>query len=600
MDWRRSRRLIPLATALLLAGSLSIPPAAVQSADGADESHVFSAEERDGLCREFEQGGLSFYNEDGYDDNVLRCHLEGGEWPSGYVGRVIIELYESDEAARNKWRHKSQRDGGLREEDEYSYSSSGKLGHSHTLFLRHENSNITVEVSGLSKADSGLVESLKRTAMSIVDGRAPARKPDATITLEHWPPTTVTTTSQPKPGGVPGDLIATVTDAQGRGIAGRQVFLYVEPGANLEKAMILGTLTDPALWEVGSINWNNSLKGLTDNEGRLTTNYLTSGAIDGLHQAPGGGLVPAFADTLNKDGKIEGRVTAVVLDRNYASGTGMSPPTSIVATATVPMEFTHVAVIRQVKSRDLAAPAKISVMSTDLLTGAEKGTDLVGPKDVPYDLKPGDVILLDRNDAIEMEWLSGIRWRVQTRAKVVGDKFGTLTIGFRDAGWYHWIKETLTGKWAHGANIGGGVIGHIALGPKAWAKAVGHAVFALTWEASAAYNEAVMVEPMSSILFDAAEDMTFYTIEGTARLHSRRNAGTTDVTTGHMMAVAPDGSFGAISQFDVADLDEDLTSLLDWAPAEGPSAAMIPAGSASHVSAQAPESGSWVSGSLSD
>jgi hypothetical protein len=126
------------------------------------------------------------------------------------------------------------------------------------------------------------------------------------------------------------------------------------------------------------------------------------------------------------------------------------------------------------------------------------------------------------------------------------------------------------------------------------AAATGLGVLCTAWVIGAEEWSPLIVEAQSQILFDFGNSTTLQTLEGKATVYSAGHQSKVDVTTGHSMQIAPDGTFGKVTTFKQSDLSPDSISLVNDMQNSESLVAATPAGGKTPAGNLAP------SGQLSD
>jgi len=181
----------------------------------------------------------------------------------------------------------------------------------------------------------------------------------------------------------------------------------------------------------------------------------------------------------------------------------------------------------------------------------------------PYYLFPDDEILMDKDDAVELEWISGTRFAIKTRAEVVGDQVAVFGIGGnveRDETRRKLYEGTQSGYFA---TVFLGSAAMIAYAHPVSAGILGGAQIIIwgvgKWKGEVPY---VISELRSTVIADFREDSaTFYTLEGTNVLRDRSGGGT-EIKAGLKGSVTPDGTFAEPARFSRDEITDEMQFVL--------------------------------------
>jgi hypothetical protein len=334
----------------------------------------------------------------------------------------------------------------------------------------------------------------------------------------------------------PGDLVATLKDKDGKGVSGKTVYFFknsfdfdiesvltfpaheslgFQPGSTSESDLLMSKSTDYAT-------------AVTDSGGRARWNYIANQAI-------------------NYD--------FLVFDKDPTVDYGSGEPAKIEYYAEVRVAFKGVAAIT---SRGTVNSKKESVIEV----GASGQKNLVG-QNLPYYVVPGEDIYFDSNSIVTVRWLNGMA--MTFKIKEGFDKGGTISINYKD-----WVVETTVSGVATATGLYLTALGETAAGAffGGPAVAIGIVGVILVYEGLQWAYDPILVEPHSTILIDANDDISVYTVEGVARLYN--TAGDkVEVAGGQTASMSPGGEFGPVSGFKESDLNGDLSLLNDTIAAAG-------------------------------
>jgi hypothetical protein len=206
-----------------------------------------------------------------------------------------------------------------------------------------------------------------------------------------------------------GDLIAKLTDKDGKSVKNKAVVFYIEPGSTLEKVMANG---QTVAWLNNQILGTNPVvlgESITDKEGEASLNYLWPNLIktDDFSR-----IMLEQRYLYDEKGKIEGTVNAVTINKDTQK---------IEQKASVHIEFTSIAKIVKITGNGRTqefknaylkefpdsptwGPGKVRVKRSIVLphfnyTPVEEG----------FLLMPGDIIDIDGGVEVEIVWITGDR-----------------------------------------------------------------------------------------------------------------------------------------------------------------------------------------------
>jgi hypothetical protein len=183
----------------------------------------------------------------------------------------------------------------------------------------------------------------------------------------------------------------------------------------------------------------------------------------------------------------------------------------------------------------------------------------------PYYLFPLDAILMDKDDVVQLEWITGLRLAVKTKAAVVGDKLAVVGVGGKEildkvsrelykgtqSGWF---ATAFLGSAAMIASLGNPISAGILGGVQIVIWGLG------AWKGEVPF---VVTELHSTVVADFREDSaTFYTLEGTNVLRDPNGGGGTEIKAGFKGSVASDGTFGTPARFSRDEITDEMQFML--------------------------------------
>ena len=362
------------------------------------------------------------------------------------------------------------------------------------------------------------------------------------------------------PGRGTGDVIATVTDGKGLPVPGGEVVFFCKPGSPLAKVL------EPSHVEMASRNtslvrhdttyipaldWAKTIAAIPDENGRAVSKALL---VDYLRYWD-------LAQAVAASGKFRGELQAVLLHIPHAAAERSKVPTRVIARASLPVEFTCIARISRIASLDPDHEPKVRVQSNR--PGAT-GTRAVTLDKLPAELHVGDTLLLDQDDFVDVEWISGAKMEVRVKNGFLEEgQFAKFHIGHKDAGWYRKFDEWWGGAWAV-VEVGtpGVVIGYFHT-PAGLVHGVGTITFAVFYSIGQGWKDPLIVTPHSQLLFDFDKQVTVYTLEGRADLRHPQTGAITAVAAGNKTTFSPQGQIAAPSAFQRPDLSGALAAMAD-------------------------------------
>lgn len=214
-----------------------------------------------------------------------------------------------------------------------------------------------------------------------------------TLTLKHYPP--YSPYYEPTAGeryGT-GNLVATLTDKNNKGVSGKKVFFYVKAGTNLDRVLVFPGYS---YWDslISSMTGGSNIgHDYTSGDGKVCIEYVSCFRPETL------------SEIIRAGGNVKGTITAVVLNEKL---------TAIEQEASVGVELSSVARITKIVSLDTKKKYMVRVRPIGSETGKRDQKQVLS-KQLPYDLLCGDVILLNESDIIDVQWLTGTKMIIQPK-----------------------------------------------------------------------------------------------------------------------------------------------------------------------------------------
>lgn len=370
-----------------------------------------------------------------------------------------------------------------------------------------------------------------------------------------------------------GDVVATVSDDKGEPLVGGEVVFSCKPGSPLARILELSHYHPRTRTSAGiehdtaympAMDWSKVAVASLGSDGTAAINYLLDGHLRYWD----------LAQAVARNGKFRGTLYAFLLDMPHAGAYLNKSVAKTIARASIPLEFTCIARITRIASLDPDQKPLVRVKSD---RPGFTGTRAVTPDMLPAELHVGDTILLDGNDFVDVEWLSGAKMEVRVKKDFLQlGQFAKFHIGHEDAGWYRQFDEWWHGRWAV-VEIGapGLIIGYFHT-PAGAVHGTATLSFALFYSIGQEWDP-LLITPHSKILIDFGEQVTLYTLEGRAELRHPRDGSITAVATGEKTTVSSRGrTIATPSTFDRYELSEalaDVATNLDTMAAEAGSAA---------------------------
>jgi hypothetical protein len=403
-------------------------------------------------------------------------------------------------------------------------------------------------------------------------------KPKGTLTITHYHPLSPEALNNPAqyPGG---ELIVRLVDENGRGIEGKKVYLFVEKryevqtvfGLQPAEVLIFDSphnIDEAQTWPLPHFKSLKFLGGplpntwyggytvlTTDNNGVARYNYLEKGVFK----------YERLEKYLREDGKAYVKIGAIALDQEI-------PPPDLfylysgktlkaLAYGSITIEFDSVAAIRSIGTTNVSSEPMVRVMWTDPSSGAPAGTRSVRSGDLPCKLQPGNYVLLDPDDRVEIRWLTGHKVLAGVKPGFIDANrtLAKLYIGVKDLGWYRWIGEQASVKAVVGGIAADGVWWLI------WAPEVAEVIvtglipsgFAGGWWVGEQWADPILIVPQSTVMFDYEGDRAKISLlEGKVSLINTKNE-TMKLTPWQAINVSARGEFGPVETFTEEDLSQE-------------------------------------------
>ena len=425
-----------------------------------------------------------------------------------------------------------------------------------------------------------------KTSFTVVDKIPEVKETDekkVSLTLEHIPPTF----DKDIQGG---KIIVTLLNEKNEPIPNQHILI----GPDMDLADVFendysyvyrGRITSTQKY-LGITENDKAISITTDDKGNATWDYFNRriGLGELYLDSPELGKLLFEKAKAKKPVELEGTIQAWSYEL-YTTG-GAYSGGKILANASIPVKFTHIAEISAIGTTDSRQKAKVRVMRIDLddygswfyTSWADiiRGSKQVLPKETPYKLIPGDTVLLDENDIVTVNWIGNTKMVIKTKEgflekvrKETGSPVNAhFTIMYGDLGKMRKFQQYMNDwKIQLGITTSGGVATSFTCSKIVCAKvAIYYGAFFGTFKLTECWDPLV-IEMKSTILTDFDEDKekaTVYTVEGTGTLYNVNDGSTLDVTTGHKATVSPDGEFGSVTEFDESELNEDLRTILGY------------------------------------
>jgi len=313
---------------------------------------------------------------------------------------------------------------------------------------------------------------------------------------------------------------------------------------------------------------------VTNQGGRGTYNYLWHGSIN----------YPELAKVLEASGQAKVTITAVVFDRDPLTTAGEKAP-QVEDTETIELMFKGAARIVSVRSSDptvadplveVARGGRESIkVAASTVRKVDSATGYSG-----YNLLPGDKIILEEMDQVDVHWMTGMRTRFEPNKTYFGEDKrvrAEIEVGSSDAGWLSYLDSWVNHpRLAAGLTITGasasvyGAVTRVAVGTAAgWTSPAGWAVTAvgvlgLVWSGAMGYHSPLVMHAQSQVLLDSdGQAVTVHTLEGTATLHDLKTGEPKTVAEGRKRTVSETGMVGDATRFQRSDLSEHLRGMAD-------------------------------------
>lgn len=375
-----------------------------------------------------------------------------------------------------------------------------------------------------------------------------------------------------------GDVSVTLQDDSGKPIAGRDVYFFllgvpennnaiVLPDQGEELAAILRDsipqVKDPGLFD----SWHRYVKVATNEHGVATMNYVREGYVD----------YDALEKAIHENGRIIYTVYAYTFKEDPFSAKGQGRKAQIQSEGSAAIDYKSVAVVRNLyyMSKDPGLDKGIFIERSEATGGPAED---VSVDEVPVNIMPGDVVMLEKDTCAVVDWVSGERFFIKPKGDYFdeGSKYARVQIGNKDLGLYYRVKFS-NAVWATKMAFEAGHWGHsfvmMYVESSGWpiAHAVSITVAIIGAEHGIESSEDLevqrnapetMVVPHSRILIDCGGNGSIYTFEGTASVYDKNGTFIANVTTGNKMMEAGNGTFSPVSGFSQDKVDADQKRLL--------------------------------------
>jgi hypothetical protein len=445
----------------------------------------------------------------------------------------------------------------------------------------------------------GKLDLIEARIMEIMRGIQPAKK--TMIAIDHYHPLSKDSLDHPAQYP-PGELIVTLRDGENKGIAGKKVYLFVEEteprmynpySKQMERTEILkfdpspivfnnlyllgtvvpGNMSDTAVpfWDIGD---GQHVVVTTNANGVARYNYLDHFNLRFYN----------LESYVKRDGSATARVWAVMFDRDpeelYRQGKFFGKNAVNVTYYNVTeVRYDSVAAIRDIGAEP-GAERKVRVMKTGP-DGSPVGSKGVTLADLPYQLMPGDVILMDEDDRVDVSWVTGLNFIVKVKPGYIDAEhpLARVWIGSQDMGWYQLLSQQYKDPSAAVYSIvGDGVWWALDLPHPAEAVVATAAFFlSIGWYYGDKIASPVVLVPRSTLVVDFNDgEMIVRTVEGIVTVINRNNE-SVDVPAGTRVNATDAGGLSPVMPFQPGELSseqrEALEDLMQSAATPGPTAA---------------------------
>jgi len=460
-------------------------------------------------------------------------------------------------------------------------------------FLDSASSSAFISVSGLG-LEPDFNEGTAAGLMTRLEQRARDLLGLMSMELNHYHPFTAANVNH----HVGGDVVATLSK-NGALLPGQKVYFFL----NMKSSSAL--TYDPGCFVLPNLGASFAAGGPfaslshefaiaeTNQSGEATFNYLTGGLITN------GALKPLLlAQILDRHRGFPAvfGITAVVFDKDpiayWSHDTTEEPRAEVISE--VKISFDSIARITKIIPTDpVQHPAPFITVKSPGATpyvqiNATQVNGVVSQPDsiAGYPLNLNDSVLPNQYSSVMIQWITGttllfspkLDWDWKNNGEV------SVTIGYKDSGMYDRINASALYFWGMGAS---GFLGFyasckglcVAAAPFwGWASAAWGLIGCVGISVSVydKYENPMIVQYKSQILFDLGENSTIYTVEGTATYFSIDDHSKIDVTTGHKLQFTAEGKAGTAATFKDSDLNADMASLLKTMQKELPAASLTP------------------------
>ena len=358
-----------------------------------------------------------------------------------------------------------------------------------------------------------------------------------------------------------GDLVATLADENGRGISGKDIFFfkgnfsYDEYSFNKffrfpESDMLHYQMSSNSLilspdYYVDTTDAYGSKK-----LGEVRWNYIQGSTIDylGLNNFLGA----------HDHNNINTSLYAVVFDKDPRKDYAQNDLPEIEYIEKIDITISGIAAIVSRGRRDESNTSSIRVGEDR----QEIGNNL------PYYLT-SNAIYFDTNSIFTIKWLNGLELTFKIKNGFQDDGEQEIFISYEDAGNYILFNQALgdtlvrfvigSAPTAIGMVVGGAAGATIG-GPIS----LGIAAVIFLYDKIQENWDPIVVEPRSRILFDFDEDISVYTIEGSALIYNGDSDKPIEIRQNNMVSISAPRECGEVTGFNGSDLPDDLHFIREW------------------------------------
>jgi len=370
------------------------------------------------------------------------------------------------------------------------------------------------------------------------------------------------------PGGdyTGGDLVAMLTNDKGRGVGGKEVFFfkgrYDLDDADFNEIMKFPE-SDMLSYDPGQYTLqfdddyfvdSTDASGFSQRLGEGRWNFIAAGAID----------YQKLIEYLKTNDILEGTIFAVVFNKDprVASSAGDLPRIEYIQQVTISLRG-----VAAIVNRGMADSGKSSMIKV-----GPAGNQKVVGNDLPYYLGE-DSISFDANSIFTVRWLNGLEMTFKVKEDYGGAGDQTITINYKDAGWYQWFDQTFGNTFVEMVVTAAPTVIAMAIGGTTKAAALiggpislGIAGVVFVYEGAQYLWDPVAAVPHSQILFDFGEEISAYTVEGIVQLYHAETGEMVEVAKDRAVTISPPGDFGEVVPFDKVDMSPDLQTVMALLP----------------------------------